>query len=227
MIKIEKIETLGWEAAFRGMRNPMNSWDKSDSRWVDIGVSYEDYQLEYELGQNDLDLAYRLIKAGTEHRKFLRMVHVQMDITAPMFFWAEHDTYKVATTRNSCSKMHKIHVKPFELDDFAHEGCEKILYASMAFNDVVIACEHLRKDFNKTHDRKYWRALIELLPESYMMKATWDGSMETLLSMMKQRDNHKLKEEWEPFRQKMFDNVPYLEKFYEAFNRNEKENNND
>lgn len=214
MIKVENIETFGWEAAFRGMRNPKNSWNKSDSSFrayvKDVGIVYPCAQV----GENDMKLASTLVKAGTEHRKFTRMIHIQMDITAPMFWWSEFDTYKIGTTRNSCSKMHTIHIKPFELDDFAHEGCKEVPIAYDALVEVILACDQLRNLFNETHDRKYWRALIELLPESYMMKATWDGSFETMLNIMHQREGHKLKEEWEPFREACFDNIPYLEEFY-------------
>lgn len=218
MIKVENIETFGWEAALRGMRNPKNSWAKSDSSFE---AYVEDYAMDtariypcLKVGENDLKLASTLIKAGTEHRKFTRMIHIQMDITAPMFWWSEFDTYKVGTTRNSCSKMHTIHIKPFELDDFAHECCMEIPIAHDALINTINACDQLRIMYNETHDRKYWRALIELLPESYMMKATWDGSFETMLNIMHQRDGHKLKEEWEPFREACFNNIPYLEEFY-------------
>lgn len=208
MIKIENIQVYGWEIALHGMRNPLNSWAKSDSKFYKDGT--------FELGPNDLDLACRLIKAGPEHRKFLRMIHVQMDIIAPTFWWSEFDTYKIATVRNSCSKMHKIHARPFELDDFAHEGCMEVDIAKDALINTINACEQLRLMFNETRDRKYWRALIELLPEGYMLKATWDGSLETVLSILKQRDRHKLHEEWEPLRQSMFDNIPYCKEFYNA-----------
>lgn len=206
MIKVENIETFGWEAALRGMRNPKQSHAKSDS--------YNTESNGYYIGENDMKLASTLAKAGTEHRKFTRMIHIQMDITAPMFWWSEFDTYKIGTTRNSCSKMHTIHIKPFELDDFAHECCMEIPIAHDALINAINACDQLRIMYNETHDRKYWRALIELLPESYMMKATWDGSFETMLNIMHQRDGHKLKEEWEPFRKACFDNIPYLEEFY-------------
>lgn len=214
MIKVENIETFGWEAAIRGMRAPKSSWNKSDSVFKtyveDVGVVYPCL----EVGENDMKLASTLVKAGTEHRKFARMIHIQMDITAPIFWWSEFDTYKIGTTRNSCSKMHTIHIKPFELDDFTHECCMEIPIAHDALINAINACDQLRIMYNETHDRKYWRALIELLPESYMMKATWDGSFETILNIMHQRDGHKLKEEWEPFRQACFNNIPYLEKFY-------------
>lgn len=225
MLEITNLVTSGWEAAIRGMRNPKsipdgvnNSWDKADSHWtikdgVSLPTSPNDFI--YELGPNDLDLACRLIKAGTEHAKFLRMIHVQMDIIAPTFFLAEHDTYKVGTTRNSCSKMHKIHIKSFEPDDFTHEGIEEVPYAKMGFLNTLSICEKLRVDFNSTKDKKYWCALIEFLPESYNMLATWDGSLQTILSILKQRKGHKL-DEWEQFRQACFENIPYCKEFYEA-----------
>lgn len=240
MLKVANVESWGWEAAIRGMRNPMNSWDRMDSgtgcshrnTWKGeedgvrlcqkCGVIYDSRCVctgtdkGFKLGPNDLDLACRLIKAGTEHAKFLRMIHVQMDITAPLFLWSEIDTYKVSTTRNSCSKMHRIHIKSFELDDFTHEGCNEVKYAMVALNSSIIICEQLRKDFNETKEKKYWRALIELLPESYNMLATWDGSMQTILSILKQRKGHKL-DEWEQFRQACFENIPYCKEFYEAY----------
>lgn len=219
MIKIDELETSGWNAAIRGMRNPLNSWAKSDSYW-----DCPEYPYRFVLGPNDLDLACRLIKAGPEHRKFLRMIHIQFDITGPMFWWAEYDTYKIATTRNSCSKMHKIHVKPFEIDDFSHEGCEEVPYARAHMLATIQVCEQLRVSFNETKERKYWRALIELLPESYNMKATWDGSMETLLNACHQRDHHKLYEEWAPMREYLFENVPYLKVFYDALYGKDDEN---
>lgn len=224
MIKIEDVETSGWRKAIRAMRNPMstpggtnNSWDKSDSKWKNVTtcIPNTDVEFNFFIGPNDLDLAYRLVKAGTEHAKFLRMIHVQMDITAPTFFLAEHDTYKVGTTRNSCSKMHKIHIKSFEPDDFTHEGIEEVPYAKMGFLNTLSICEKLRVDFNSTKDKKYWRALIEFLPESYNMLATWDGSLQTILSILKQRKGHKL-DEWEQFRQACFENIPYCKEFYEA-----------
>ena len=219
MLEITNLVTSGWEAAIRGMRNPMNSWDRMDSvfgtYWGEIdGHKCIDTD-GFVLGPNDLDLACRLIKAGPEHAKFLRMIHVQMDIIAPLFWVAEHDTYKVGTTRNSCSKMHKIHIKSFEPDDFTHEGIEEVPYAKMGFLNTLSICERLRVDFNATKEKKYWRALIELLPESYNMLATWDGSLQTILSILKQRKGHKL-DEWEQFRQACFNNIPYCKEFYEA-----------
>ena len=223
MIKIENIQTSGWEMAIKGMRNPKstpgginNSWDKADSHWVAKDEINSPSNFIYKLGQNDLDLACRLIKAGPEHAKFLRMIHVQMDITAPLFWITEHDTYKVATTRNSCSKMHRIHIKSFELNDFSYEGCSEIPYAIATLSTTVATCEQLRQDYNETKDKKYWRALIELLPENYNMTFTWDGSLQTILSILKQRKGHKL-DEWEEFRQTCFNNIPYCKEFYDAY----------
>lgn len=183
MIKIENINVYGWEPAIRGMRNPMNSWDKSDTifdgnKWC--------------LGENDLKLMQSLSKAGTDHSKFLRMIVVTMDITAPQFWWAEADTYKVGTVRNSCSKMHRIHSKEFSHNDFSHGAIYEIAYAKDVFIKVRSVCERLRKDFNETGDKKYWRALIELLPEGYNMRATWQGNYQILKNMYNARRQHKL-----------------------------------
>lgn len=183
MIKIENINVYGWEPAIRGMRNPMNSWDKYDTifdgnKWC--------------LGENDLKLMQSLSKAGTDHSKFLRMIVVTMDITAPQFWWAEADTYKVGTVRNSCSKMHRIHSKEFSHNDFSHEGIYEIPYAKDVFINVRSVCERLRKDFNETGNKKYWRALIELLPEGYNMRATVQLNYQVLKNMYWARRNHKL-----------------------------------
>lgn len=213
MLKIENLEVFGWEAAIRGMRNPKNSWDRIDSKFRQH-MTEPRLTNDYVLGENDIKLASALIKGGSEHRKFLRMIHIQMDITAPMFWWAEFDTYKIATTRNSCSKMHTIHLKPFELDDFAHEECMNVPIAHGALINTINACDQLRIMFNETHDRKYWRALIELLPEGYMLKATWDGSYEIILNVLHQRENHKLKEEWGTFVDYLMTKLPYMAYFY-------------
>lgn len=380
MIKVENIETFGWEAALRGMRNPKNSWNKSDSYTTESNGFY--------LGENDMKLASTLVKAGTEHRKFTRMIHIQMDITAPMFWWKEMDQYRVSTTTNGCSTMHKLLDKPFEVEDFSFDSLpgykkeikqfrpevdeqeeiwieiqnsykisncgriknkyERILGGSLhkdgyifvtlngkqiplhrlvatAFipnpenkpeinhkdgnkqNNFVNNLEwctrsenqthavennlqpkpvntykgkfsleqreeikrlwnegvperQIAKQFNVSHSticsiindkykyadqvniyqevaiplvdtlnelrdayfmceteegkKKIWYSIIELLPSSYNQKRTWDGSFETMLNIMHQRDGHKLKEEWEPFRKACFDNIPYLEEFY-------------
>ena len=189
-IKIENVVTPSaeqWEAIIRGTRNPMNSWDKSDSEWYWDGDNYD-----YSIGNNDLDLMKRLVKAGTDHRKFMRMITVYVDVTAPLYWWAEYDTYKVGTVRNSCSKMHKIHIKPFVLDDFSHEGCDEITLAKDAMRYVIFVCEGLRELFNTTQEKKYWRAIIELLPESYNQKATLMLNYEVLANIYHSRKSHKL-----------------------------------
>jgi hypothetical protein len=201
MIQIDKTEVFGWEAAIRGLRNPMNSWDKSDSGYVEL----EDYEkadtgdaFKYVIGLNDLKLMKTLSKAGPDHGKFLRMINVTFDITSMQPWWAEFDTYKVGSVRNSCSKMHKIHVKPFELADFSHEGCLEVDYAYDALLEVIEVCEKLRQDFNRTHEKKYWRALIELLPEGFNMRATVQLNYQVLKAMYNARKHHKLLE-WHDF----------------------------
>lgn len=201
MIKIEKTEVYGWEAAVRGMRNPKNSWDKSDSEFYyqDCGscLHYlEDNCQLYDctvIGKNDLALMKNLSKAGTDHSKYLRFITVTVDITAPMFWWFEYDTYKIGTVKNSCSKMHKIHVKPFEYDDFSHEGIDECGdFVKDVFKVIIEQCEVLRKKFNATQEKKYWRALIEMLPESYNMRATVLMNYQVLKNMYHARKNHKL-----------------------------------
>lgn len=197
MIQIDKTEVFGWEAAIRGMRNPKNSWDMSDSHqdYYDFGHGKP---AEYIIGQNDLKLMKTLSKAGPDHGKFLRMINVTCDITSMQPWWSEFDTYKVGTVRDSCSKMHKIHVKPFELADFSHEGCLEVDYAYDELLCVIETCEKLRQDFNNTHEKKYWRALIELLPEGFNMRATVQFNYQVLKAMYNARKHHKLFE-WHDF----------------------------
>ena len=198
-IKIENVVTPSpeqWEAIIRGTRNPMNSWDKSDSK-------IDELTEDLVVGNNDLDLMKRLVKAGTDHRKFMRMIVVYADITAPMYWWAEYDTYKVGTVRNSCSKMHKIHSKEltlgdFSMDDFYYEDDEIGMCLSDMFKNVVTDCEFLRKRYVETGDKKYWRGLIQLLPESYNQRATVMLNYEVLANMYHSRKNHKLNE-WHTF----------------------------
>ena len=218
MIKVEAIEVFGIEGAMRGMRNPLNSWDKADTTVSDDIL---------EIGENDLNLATRLIKAGTEHRKFLRMIHVQMDVIAPLYWWKEADTYKVGTTTNSCSTMHKIAAKEFTLDDFSHEHLiddqddfenengQISSYKDFLYYDVLDVLNTARRQYLETKDKKYWWQMIQLLPSSYNQRRTWDMSMETLLSILHQRKNHKL-DEWNEFRDICLEQVPYLKEFYEA-----------
>lgn len=206
MLKIEHTEVYGWEAAIRGMRNPMNSWDKSDS-----GLAVDEYLNDYfEIGPNDRKLMMNLRNAGTDHRKFLRMITVTFDVTSHHTWWAEFDTYKVATVRNSCSKMHKIHVKEFTPDDFSTEGINAVGGRTKdVFICVLSELESLRKLFNKTQRKKYWRAIIELLPMGYNLKATILLNYEVLANMYKSRRNHKL-DEWHTFCD-WIESLPYSE----------------
>ena len=216
MIKVENIEIFGLDGAMRGMRNPLNSWDKADT------TVYQGHDKEFvNIGVNDLNLATRLIKAGTEHRKFLRMIHVQMDVTAPLYWWKEADTYKVGTTANSCSTMHKIAAKEFALDDFSHDHLfnDAVVYngyvSTSVLECVIGALNEFRNLYLETKDKRYWWQMIQLLPSSYNQRRTWDTSMETLLSILHQRKNHKL-DEWNEFRDVCLEQVPYLKEFYEA-----------
>ena len=224
MIKIEHTDVYGFEAAIRGMRNPWNSWEKSDSVYSDVHnceecAHKEDFSVCYPnhiyncfdfiIGENDLALMKKLVSAGTDHSKFMRMINVTCDITAPMFWWSEYDTYKVGTVRNSCSKMHTIHIKPFDIDDFTHEGCDKIPAAIDTLMYVVGECEHLRKLYNDTEQKKYWRAIIELLPESFNMRATVQFNYAVLRNMYHARKNHPL-DEWKDFC-RWIETLPYSE----------------
>lgn len=190
MIRFENIVVNGWEATIRGVRNPLNSWHKSDSGYADDG--------SFRVGPADLKLMQILRGGGPDHGKFMRMISVTLDITAMQPWWYEFDTYKVGTVRNSCSKMHRIHVKPFEESDFAILGISKVPYAYSAFGGLLKVLEQLRQDFNRTNDRKYWRALIELLPEGYEMRATVMLNYEVLRAMYHARNAHKLVE-WHDF----------------------------
>lgn len=201
MIKIENKIVTGWEAAIRGARNPMNSWSKSDSGFKD---GY------YVIGENDLDLLTRLSAAGNDHGKFMRMIHVQCDVTAPLFWWKECDQYKVGTTTNSTSTMHKIHSSPITLDDFSIENYDDLGDWKDAFSNVVEDCENLRLAYNLTGDKKYWRMLIELLPESYNQMRTWDTNYAVLKNIYYARKGHKLIE-WEQMRE-FIETLPHADK---------------
>lgn len=199
-----------WEIIIEGMRNPMNSWAMSDSLFR-MFISSENELCEpwVDIGPNDHDLMMRLAKGGPVHGKYRRMIPVMFTVTAPTFWWIEFDTYKVGTVRNSCSKMHKIHVEPFSLDNFAHEGCDEIPWAMEHLVNTVAILEWLRQQFNKTQDKAFWRALLELLPHGYMMKATISLNYEVLHNIYHGRRNHKVVE-WHTFCD-WIEQLPYSE----------------
>lgn len=198
-----------WEIIIEGMRNPMNSWDKSDSgvkAWEITDGYTEEY---FALGDADRQLMTNLAKGGAVHAKYRRMIPVVFTVTAPTFWWIEFDTYKVGTVRNSCSKMHKIHVEPFSLDNFSHEGCDEITLAMEHLANTVAMLEWLRQKFNETQEKKYWRALLELLPHGYMMKATISLNYEVLCNIYHSRRHHKVAE-WHTFCD-WIEQLPYSE----------------
>ena len=222
MIKIENTEVIGWEHAIRGMRNPMNSWEKSDSGFCDtIGDKYGNIirPENYRVGPNDYDLMTRLRNSGTDHRKFMRMITVYLDITAPLYWWKEFDTYKVGTVANSCSTMHKIHDKEFYEEDFSFErlesgyeeykGDDAMHTAYCSMQNTIHALNRLRYMYNITKNKKYWYAMIQLLPSSYNQKRTVMLNYEVLANMYKSRKNHKL-DEWHVFCD-WIESLPYSE----------------
>lgn len=206
MIKVEKLHVTGWEPAIRGMRNPMNSWDKSDSMWIyepdpDTG---EDYH--FKVGKNDLDLMHKLFMGGTEHRKFMRMLVITADITAPLYWWKEFDTYKVGTVANSCSTMHRIHSRDLTLDDFSHEhltasGTEML---KMTINHINGAMS----EYIETKDKTAWWQMIQLLPSSYNQRRTVMLNYEVASTIIRQRSGHKL-DEWNTLVEMLID-LPFM-----------------
>lgn len=184
MLSVKNTSVMNMENAIRGARNPMNSWARMDS--------YYNEAHEYVLGENDLQLAKRLCKAGSDHRKFIRQILVSVDITAPLYWWKEYDTYKVATVANSSSTMHKIHSKPFELDDFSHDHMTE--ESKEKFRVFIDYMETIRQKFVETNDKAYWYDLIQLLPSSYNQLRTCTMNYETLVNIYRARKNHKLKE---------------------------------
>ncbi len=212
MIKFETNDVWGFEWAFKGMRNPMNSWDKSDSNWI--------FQ---EIGENDLALARKLISAGSEHRKFLRQIYVSVDITAPLYWWKEFDTYKIGTVANSCSTMHKIHTKEFTLDDFS---CEHLIDEQFPVTDEYVetyldcmietirALNCARRMFLDTKDKKYWWQIIQLLPSSYNQTRTVTMTYENIYTMRQQRRGHKL-DEWRIDFFNWSDGLPHLKELFD------------
>ncbi len=189
MIDFDKCYVMNFENAMRGARNPMNSWARSDSYYDDKG--------QYILGENDLSLAKRLRNAGTsDHRKFLRQIMLSVDITAPLYWWKEYDTYKVATVANSTSTMHKIHSKPFEINDFSHDHLSE--NGLNILKNIVNELEKIRLEYIEKKDKALWYALIQLLPSSYNQMRTCTLNYETLVNIYKSRKNHKL-DEWRSF----------------------------
>ena len=219
-MKFENIRVYNFENAIKGMRNPLESWAKSDSYFgldydgenIEMRTCGQDYEIIYQdedacefvsLGPNDLDLAHRLITAGAEHRKFLRQIFVSVDITAPLYWWKEADTYKIGTAANSTSTMHKIASRPITLDCFEtgdynpdFEISENYHFSDFVEIDLLPILEKLRLKYLETKDKKYWKELIRWLPEGWLQTRTWTGSYENIRNMVKQRQNHKLTE-WE------------------------------
>ena len=240
MLKIENVDVMGWEAAIRGMRNPMNSWGKCDTTWrtkfSDDRSLITPYKYmsdsKLDIGPNDLDLMNRLRNSGTDHRKFMRMITVYLDITAPLYWWKEFDTYKVGTVANSCSTMHKIADKEFTLNDFSCEHLNDELYdrdwIKSAIVDEDITSSHkvwmtpldilrctiemlnaYRKSYLETKDKQDWWQMIQLLPSSYNQRRTIMLNYEVLTNIYKSRRNHKL-DEWHTFCD-WIEDLPYSE----------------
>lgn len=220
MIKIDRTNTYGWEAAVHGMRNPMNSWDKSDSHYCwepqypgggcfgcELNSDHNCRVDKYIVGAADLDLMKRLIKSGTDHSKFLRMIGVTCDLTAPLYWWKEYDTYKVGTVANSCSTMHKIHAKKFEREDFS---TDHLIPRMKEVLDVTIAnLNACRGNYLETNDKRWWWQMIQLLPTSYNQKRTVQLNYAVLQNIYHSRKNHKL-DEWHTFC-RWIEGLPYSE----------------
>lgn len=201
-MKFENTEVFNFDGAFRGMRNPLESWSKSDSEYgFTIDFEKKEQTKRFFLGKKDIELAQRLIKAGEPHRKFMRQIFVSVDITAPLYWWKEFDTYKVGTVANSTSTMHKLASTPitrecFEMDDYEElqELCEVGYYVLNDWEQIVSNCEKLRQKYNETKDKRYWKELIRLLPESWLQTRTVTMNYENIFNMIKYRREHKLTE---------------------------------
>ena len=196
MININKTTVWGWESAIRGMRNPLKSWGLSDTNWLKYYSTNNNMQHNF-IGEKDLSLMKRLSKAGNDHAKFLRMIHVQCDITAPLYWWKEFDTYKVGTVSNSTSTMHRIHAKEFVFDDFSHEHLI-IGDGTGVLRNVVNALNDFRNLYLETNNKEYWWQMIQILPSSYNQLRTIDLNYQVLKSMYWARKDHKL-DEWHDF----------------------------
>ena len=224
MIKIENVEVTGWEHAIRGMRSPMNSWEKSDSRYYNDPLYDEENPLLihdnpiFNVGPNDQKLMMTLRNAGTDHRKFMRMIAVYLDITAPLYWWKEFDTYKIGSVANSCSTMHKIHAKEFTIEDFSHEHLLDYGDIELAWGEdvplrslvcIIRTLNVYREKYLETKDKDYWWQLIQLLPSSYNQKRTVMCNYEVLCNMYKSRKDHRL-DEWHTLCDWM-ETLPYSE----------------
>lgn len=210
MIKIERDAVMNFENAIRGARNPLNSWNRMDSYYDENGA--------FVMGPNDLNLAQRLTSAGSDHRKFIRQIFVSADFTAPLYWWKEYDTYKVATVANSTSTMHKITSKPFELDDFSHDHMNETALASLT--SVIEVLETLRLEYKETKEKTIWYSLIQLLPSSYHQMRTCTLNYETLMNIYYARRDHKL-EEWHTFCD-WIKTLPYAKELILAVEENKK-----
>lgn len=210
MIKVEKIWTGNFENAIRGMRNPINSWDKSDS-YANYSVEFADdaeiHREYYRIGAADFALMKKLYSAGTEHRKFMRQIFASMDITAPLYWWKEFDTYKVGTCANSCSTMHKIHAKEFTIDDFSHDKLDEFGMAMLG--NIIYYLNENRRHYILSKSKEDWWQLIQILPSSYNQKRTITMNYENAASIINQRKNHKL-DEWRDLCDILLDGLPYL-----------------
>lgn len=209
MIKLERTGVMNFDNAMRGARNPLNSWGRYDS--------YYDENGNFVFGENDLSLAKRLCKAGTDHRKFVRMIFVTVDVTAPMYWWKEYDTYKVATVANSTSTMHKITSKPFELSDFSVDKMNE--EGIKAMEAVIDTLEDLRQKYLETKDKELWYTIIQLLPSSYNQMRTCTLNYETLCNIYYARRNHKL-DEWHTYCD-WIEELPYFKELF--INEDEKD----
>ena len=222
MIKVEYIDVWGFEHAIRGMRNPMNSWERSDSLYGTANIELENGGVANKIicvaGENDIDLMKRLCKGGTEHRKYLRQISVSMDVVAPLYWWKEFDTYKVGVTSNSCSTMHKIHAKEFTLDDFSHEHLtstgidllENTIDLLNDWRDWYIRWDKISSVITKEIECKkdVWWQMIQLLPSSYNQRRTIKMNYENVMNIINQREHHKLNE-WRNFVEKL-KKLPYV-----------------
>ena len=232
-MKFENTEVFNFEGAVRGMRNPLESWNKSDSKWFVNGVDEKGFCVQhFVIGKNDLQLMQKLIRAGSVHRKFMRQIFVSVDITAPLYWWKEFDTYKVGTVANSTSTMHKLASTPitidcFEMDDFEDLNTEQGLESlrEIQWSSLINWLEDLRRTYNETKDKRYWKELIRLLPESWLQKRTVTMNYENILSMMHQRENHKLTE-WSVAFINWVKELPYAENliFLDEVENNENAN---